>query len=94
MWAMRDFPLGTCGDVEDRFTAIWDGLGGPRGVLLAAERRDAETNRLLLKLPDETYLASFLGFTPIVASRLPKRAVHVAGHVDEFESHFDYGSPI
>ena len=79
--------------LQDMFLQHFLRLGAPPGMMMVLVDTSPEHCRVFLHAPTEAVLRSFPGFQPVGDCDLPKQALLLVGHNDEFRKQFGQSVP-
>ena len=79
--------------LQDMFLQHFLRLGAPPGMMMVLVDTSPEHCRVFLHAPTEAVLRSFPGFQPFGDCDLPKQALLLVGHNDEFRKQFGQSVP-
>ena len=88
VWLCRDLDDLQTLTLEDMFLQHFRRLGAPPGMMMVSVDTSPEQCRVFLHAPTEVVLRSFPGFQPVEDCDLPKQALLLVGHNDEFGNLF------
>ena len=88
VWLCRDLDDLQTLTLEDMFLQDFLRLGTPPGMMMVSVDTSPEHCRVFLRAPTEVVRRSFPGFQPVEDCDLPKQALLLVGHNDEFRNLF------